>query len=513
MRSLLGRLFVALGVLLASSPALAEWQEAKSKHFIIYADLKPDELRSYAERLERFDQAVRTVRGMNDPALTDSQRLTIYALRSEGAVARLAGMSEVRGFYGARASGSVAFVPRRAGAGSNWDLDTDAIFFHEYAHHLQLQSSSSALPAWMVEGFAEFFATAKVEKDGSVIIGSPPQYRAFSLFNEHSLKLEQMVGATYGELDDSQRDLLYGMGWLLTHYLTFEPSRKGQLSRYFDDIQKGMSALEAAKSAFGDLQALDRELGKYKRGKLQGIRVAAQALKVGAITVRPLGTGVAAIMDVHIRSQAGVNDKTARSVAVDARKVGARFPGDPFVEVALAEAEFDAGNFASAEAAADRALATNPNYVQALIYKGRARMKIAEAKPDAANWKEIRDWFLKANRLDTENAEPLMLYFQTFAASGAPPTKNAVEALLYAVALVPQDNALRVNAVHEMLVEKRLEEAKRLFAPLAFQPHAPEAYRESNAKIMTAIAADDGKTALALLETAMKLGEDENKKR
>jgi len=176
MRSLWGRLLVALAVLLASAPALAGWQEAKSKHFIIYADLKPDELRSYAERLERFDQAVRTVRGMTDPALTDSQRLTVYALRSEGAVARLAGMSEVRGFYSARASGSVAFVPRRAGSGSDWDLGTDAIFFHEYAHHLQLQSSSFALPAWMVEGFAEFFATALIDKDGSVVIGSPPQY-------------------------------------------------------------------------------------------------------------------------------------------------------------------------------------------------------------------------------------------------------------------------------------------------------------------------------------------------
>jgi tetratricopeptide (TPR) repeat protein len=513
MRSLWGRLLVALTVLLAGAPALAGWQEAKSKHFIIYADLKPDELRSYAERLERFDQAVRTVRGMNDPALTDSQRLTVYALRSEGAVARLAGMSEVRGFYSARASGSVAFVPRRAGSGSDWDLGTDAIFFHEYAHHLQLQSSSFALPAWMVEGFAEFFATALIDKDGSVVIGSPPQYRAYGLFNDHSLKLEQIVGATYGELDDGQRDLLYGMGWLLTHYLSFEPSRKGQLTRYFDDIQKGMSAPEAAKAAFGDLRALDRELEKYKKGKLQGIRVAANALTVGPITVRPLGAGEAAIMEVHIRSQAGVNDKTARDVAADARKVAARFPGDPFVEVALAEAEFDAGNFAGAEAAADRALATNPNYVQALIYKGRTRMKVAEAKPDKANWREIRDWFLKANRLDTENAEPLMLYFQAFAASGAPPTKNAVEGLLYAVALVPQDSDLRVNAVHELLVEKRLEEAKRLFAPLAFQPHAPEKYRESNAKIMTAITAGDGKTALTVLEAAMKLSKDESEKR
>ena len=142
--------------------AEAAWHEAKSRHFIIYADLKPDELRAYAERLERFDQAARKVRAMGDPPLTDSQRLTVFALRSEGAVARLASRgSGVRGFYESRASGNFAFVPRRAGSSSvDWDLDAQEIFFHEYAHHLQLQFASVALPPWVIEGFAEFFATA-----------------------------------------------------------------------------------------------------------------------------------------------------------------------------------------------------------------------------------------------------------------------------------------------------------------------------------------------------------------
>ena len=88
------RLAVAVAAFSISATADAAWHEAKSSHFIIYADLKPDQIKAYAERLERFDQAVRRVRGMKDPALTDAQRLTVYALRSEGAVARLAGASE-----------------------------------------------------------------------------------------------------------------------------------------------------------------------------------------------------------------------------------------------------------------------------------------------------------------------------------------------------------------------------------------------------------------------------------
>ena len=511
--SLLLRLSAAALAVAVPAAASAAWQEAKSRHFIIYADLKPDQIKSFAERLERFDQAVRRVRAAPDPELTDAQRLTVYALRSESAVAKLAGGSLIRGFYRPDASGSAAFVPRSAGSKHvDWDLDTEEIFFHEYAHHLQLEASSVALPPWNVEGFAEFFATAKIEKDGSVVIGNAPQYRAYSLFNENGLTLEQLVGATYDRLTDGQRDLLYGMGWLLTHYLTFEPARKGQLMRYIDNIQKGMPALAAAKAAFGDLKQLNRELEKYKVSKLRGLRVMGDSLSVGAIAVRPLTAGEAAIMDVHIRSRRGVNQKTAPAVAADARKAAAAFPNEPFVQAALAEAEFDAGNYPAVEAAADRALATNPKYVRALIYKGRAQMELGKDKP-GTTWSDVRGWFARANRLDTENAEPLRLFFLTYQYAGVTPTKNAVDGLLYSVALVPQDDGLRINAVHELLVEGRLPEAKAMFAPMAFQPHATQKYREVSAQIMAAIGAGDGKRALAILEGAPEKVKDEDEKR
>jgi tetratricopeptide (TPR) repeat protein len=511
MRTSLGWLLVALFAALAPVPASAAWQEAKSSHFIIYADLSPAELKAFADRLERFDQAVRQVRGMDDPALTDSNRLTIYVLRSEMAVEKLAAQgSGVAGFYNSRASGSVAFVPRSAGSRWNkWDLDAEQIFFHEYAHHLQLQNASLALPGWLVEGFAEFFATAQIKDDGSVGIGTPPLYRAYGLVNLKGLTIEEMVGGTYRRLDPEERELLYGRGWLLTHYLTFEPTRRGQLSRYIDGIQKGENALESAKSAFGDLRKLNRELDTYMRRRtLNYVLIDAKVLSVGPVAIRPLSAGQAAMMNVHIRSTRGVNKRTAPAVAADARKIAAAYPDDPFVQTALAEAEFDVGNFPAAEKAADRALATNSSYVRGLLYKGRAQMELAKTNPNA-DWRNIRGWFAKANRLDTENAEPLMLFYQTYGNAGVPPTKNAVEGLLYAVALVPQDDGLRVNAVHQLLIEGRIGEARKLFAPLAFQPHAPEKYRESNAQVMAAMYAGDDKRALAVLESAMNQSDDE----
>ncbi|HEU0310221.1 MAG TPA: hypothetical protein VFR36_03235 [Sphingomicrobium sp.] len=505
-------LLLAASVCGLCGSADAAWHEAKSKHFIIYADLKPAELKAYAERLERFDRAVRVLRGMEDVPLTDSQRLTVYALQSENAVARLGGMATAKGFYSASASGAMAFVPRKVSSTTaSWYLETEMIFFHEYAHHLQLQFSSFAIPPWMVEGFAEFFATAKLEKDGNVLIGAPPQYRGYALFNETGLRLDQIVGATYEKLDDHQTDLLYGMGWLLTHYLTFEPSRKGQIKQYIDAIQKGTSPADAAKAAFGDLRQLDRELAKYKRGKFPAVRITGASLATGPIDVRQLGAGEAAIMDVHMRSRRGVNSKTAPPVAADARKAAAPYPSDPFVQTALAEAEFDSGNYAAADAAADRALAADPKYVRAMIYKGKAQMELAKKDPKP-DWAKVRSWFIRANKLDTENAEPLMLYFRSFVEADERPTKNAIDALMYAATLAPQDDSLRLQAVYQMLREDRISEAKALFAPLAYLPHASEKFRDTSGKVMAAMAVGDGKAALAVLDSVMKSAEEETKK-
>lgn len=506
MRSLLLWVLAGLALLAAGMPAHAAWYEARSRHFIIYSDDDPEQVRALAERLERFDQAVRFLRSSGDPDLTDSQRLRIYMLPSQNAIGRLSGSYYVGGFYRARASGAVAFVPRKAGSKYQlWDLDSESIFFHEYAHHLQLQFATVPLPMWMTEGFAEFFATAQIRDDGSVVIGNPPQHRSWGLYDDDRLSVRQVVGSTYRDLGGIQWESMYGYGWLLTHYLAFEPRRRGQLERYAEGLQKGMTALASAEAAFGDLRELERELERYKIGKLKGVVVDARRLSVGPIALRPLRPGEAAIMDVHMRSTAGVNKRTRGDVAADARKIAAQHPGDPFVQASLAEAELDAGNFAAAEAAAERALAADPKLIRALIYKGRARLELAKANPAGADWSGIRRLFAQANRLDTENAEPLMLFYDTYLAAGATPTRNAVDGLLYAVALAPQDDKLRIKAVRQLLTEDRVGEAKSLFAPIAFQPHTARKWRDATGKAMDAIVAGDRKAALAALDSLVKL--------
>jgi hypothetical protein len=65
-----------------ASPAAAAWNVAQSKHFVIYANENPRELRDFATKLERFDGAARTAMRMDDPLVGNGNRLTVFVLPS-----------------------------------------------------------------------------------------------------------------------------------------------------------------------------------------------------------------------------------------------------------------------------------------------------------------------------------------------------------------------------------------------------------------------------------------------
>ena len=464
--------------LLAPAAAHAEWYEASSVHFRVFAEGKPETVRDFATRLERFDKGMRYLNGLADEDLGPANRVTVYVLPNVEAVRRLArGGDGVAGFYIPRAGGSVAFTPRRAGDGSRWDLDAETILLHEYSHHFMLENYASAVfPGWFIEGFAEFNATARFDPDGSIGFGIPALHRAYELVLTESMPIETLFGSEAGRKPSTPaNEMIYSWGWLLTHYLTFEPSRRGQLTAYLSALGSGKTGLEAARSAFGDLHILDRDLKAYrKRRRLSFHSIAAVALPIGPVAVRALRPGEEAIMDLRIRSDRGVNDEQAKSLVTEMRRAAAPFPNDPAVQSALAEAEYDANNFDSAEAAADRAIAADPSNVEALTYRGRVAMARAMASKtpvDPATWNEVRHRMLAANKADPNDPSPFILFYDSFRAQGIAPTVNAVKGLQRAFELAPQDRMLRMRVARQYLVDGKGAEARTILVPLAFDPH------------------------------------------
>ena len=489
-------------VALTTAPAAAAWHKASTAHFVIYADDAPDKLRAFATRLEKFDKAVRQVRGMADPRVGDGNRLTVFVVPDMKAVQKLAVTMtnltpNLAGFYSGRAEGSIAVVPKRA---SEYDPDDQSTFFHEYAHHLMYFDLNEPVPLWYSEGFAEFMSTATFGRDGSVMLGRAALGRANAVDDKRTFPLEKMLAANYDRLSEPEWEALYARSWLLTHFLTFEPTRKGQIQRYLKDIATGKNSLAAAQGAFGDFALLDRNLHGYLgRSKMSALKVAAQALPVGPVTVEPLSAGAAEIMPLRMRLKAGVLKAEQPALAQQIRAVAARHPADAFVQVTLAEVEQEAAQYAAAEAAADRALAASPQSVDAMIFKGRAILQQAMTGEKGKSFADARGWFMKANKLDSEDPEPLMLFHQTYARDSGRPTPNAIAALHYASDLAPQDIGLRMQSAYQYLRDGKLAEARKALVPIAYDPHGQSAAKSAQAAIAK-IDAGDAKAAQTAME-------------
>jgi hypothetical protein len=511
----MNRLIKLAGMLLlacASAAAKAEWREASSKHFLVYSEGSTQSLRDFATKLEKFDKAMRARLGLDDVDLGPANRVVVYVVADWNAVQRLARRpnSNVAGFYSGRAGGSIAVVPRTSGGGGIAVLDPATILLHEYSHHLMLHNAAIAYPAWFREGFAEFNSTARFEKDGSIGFGAAANHRAWGLLGMNPLPIELLFDPTRRKLTQPEWEAtIYGRGWLLTHYLMFEEKRVGQLGAYMKALNSGKGSLEAAEAAFGDLKTLDKELKAYLgQRRIPYMRVRSDLLAVQPVALRTLRAGEEAVMDLRIRSRVGVTNADAAQVARDMRKAAAPFADDPAVQAALAEAEYDAGNLDAADAAASRAIAADPKNVGALLYRAHVAMARAEKGPpgDAAAWKEVRRLIAQANRADPNDAEPLILFYRSFAAQGIAPTRNAVEGLLQAFELAPQDTGLRMNVARQLLVDGKAAEARAALAPIAFDPHGGALGRAVTA-IIAKIDEVGAGAALAVWDTTAKEAE------
>ncbi|HEX8937515.1 MAG TPA: hypothetical protein VF776_04535 [Sphingomicrobium sp.] len=500
--------FVAAATAVAvSTPASANWNVAKSRHFVIYSDQNPDRLREFATRLEKYDQSVRAVMHYDDPPLGDGNRLTVFVMPSTSSVQKLAGDKTgfLAGFYLPRASGSLAFVPRwLRNSGESDDMTEETVFFHEYAHHLMFADLEAVYPEWLVEGFAEFMETAQFDRDGSVLLGTAPAFRAWGLTRGQYIPLKDLLAGNYdaSKMSPSEREAsLYGLAWLLTHYLYMSGSRPGQFSHYMALLSSGTAPLAAAQQAFGDLDRLDHDVKAYKdQHNILAMKLQAQKAQAGPIEVQPLSEGAAAVILLRAQSKRGVDAKTAEPLAVQIRGVEARYPGDELVEATLAEAELDSGHAEAAAAAADRVLKANPRATKAMILKARAIEEQARKASGAQRSKlfeDARAMFSAANKLDTEDPEALFGYYRSYLSQGIRPPQDAIAAMHYASDLVPQDFGLRMNSAIAYLNEGKLDEAKSALAPVAYSPHAGEI--GSLAKAMIAkISIGDAKAALLI---------------
>ncbi|RGP40889.1 hypothetical protein BPTFM16_01182 [Altererythrobacter insulae] len=472
---LLALALVFTGLAATSTAAKADWYEASSEHFVIYADDSEKDVRRFAENLEKFHSAMEYVTGYRTETPSPSSRVTIYVVGNQRAVKKLAGGEKrnVAGFYIPRAGGSVAFVQDIRLKNGYPDFST-VVLLHEYAHHFLISNSRYGMPQWMNEGAAEFFAAASFNKDGSVQVGRPALHRAAELAYSVDVSVEELLDYDLYLANKGRRhDAFYGRSWLLYHYLVFSEERRGQMRAYQTALANGNEPVAAASDAFGDTKALGRELDAYARQRrMFNLVLGPDKISFGDVAVRPLTEGEEEVMPLIMRSKRGVTPEQAKELLPEVQAVAAEFPNDAVVLSALAEAEYDAGNLDAAIDVANRALDINPGSKNALVQKGYALFaKARDADNQDAAFNAAMRPFSALNALENDHPLPLMYYYRSYVERGEAPSENARHAIERASQLAPFDHTLAMNVATMQAREGKIEIASRTLAPVATAPH------------------------------------------
>ena len=465
----------AATLFVAGSPLHAEWYEASSEHFVVYADDSPKDIQSFAELLEKYNAALQLVTTRSVAVPSPSNRVTIYVAGSGKEIRNLAGDKDgiIAGFYIPRAGGSVAFVQNIRLTKGYPDFST-VVLLHEYAHHFLISSSRYALPRWLNEGAAEFFASTMFPKDGSVQVGLPALHRGGDLFYSQEVTVYELFDdELYRSKKRAKYDAYYGRSWLLYHYLMFSAERQGQLSKYLQSLLHGENPNEAARRAFGDLDQLERELDKYlKKSRWSHLEIGPGKIRINPVQIRQLSAGEAAVMPLVIRSERGVDEEQAAELVIELRQVAAKYPQDPAVQTALAEGEFDAGNYDAAITAAKQAISIDPRARNAYVQMGYALFaKAGETDDREAAYRAAMVPFSKLNALENDHPLPLIYYYRSFTERGATPSENARHALERASELAPFDQGLATNLGTMFAREGKIALAISVLKPIAANPH------------------------------------------
>jgi Flp pilus assembly protein TadD len=460
------RLILLLAFGLAAGTASAQWRRAESPNFVVFSEGPENRLRERITELEDFHWLLKTMTGTSSQPASPA-KLHVYVVNGKAELKAVQDLGrDVGGFYAASGEGIAAFVDKQ-GAGSN-----NIILFHEYAHHFMHQYLTSAYPAWYVEGFAEYFGTAKFA-GRRVDIGNFDPGRIYAVTQQPWLPLERVLRAGPEGLDGPQGAAYYAQAWLLAHYFNSNRERQAALRRYLAAARTSdpVAALQTATGM--NLEQFTRELRTYiGRGSIMYRRLerAEPAPPPVTVSVLPAAADDLILHQAALRIGLWRDEPAARLQRI--RTAAARHPNDPFARRVLAHAEALHGDRAVALKLLEGLQEQAPSDVELMYLRGRLHLENAEKGDE---WEKesalARNWFARAHKLDPNHFQTLYRYAQSQRQGAQAVSENTVNTLLLAQQLAPQVTEIRMNAAAILIARGDLDLAQDLLAPVIADPH------------------------------------------
>lgn len=483
----------ALGLLLLMpATAQAKWLRAESPRFIVYSDGSESALRDYVIQMETFDTLLRAKHGLPEAGVPP-RKLPIYLVRDRDDLQRTwngAG-DAVAGYYQPGDADTFAVAVLESGD----DEDNFVTTRHEYAHHFMLQNFPSAYPAWMVEGYAEYYSMTRI-KGAFIEVGRVNTWRSDELRGGKWMKVADVLANNRGPKGENWSDF-YAESWLLTHYLMSDPARYKQFQAYASAVARGADPVEAMVAATGmSTDDLDQALRKYMNTGLKYTQYKRTDFAVPTITVTEMPPSADALLLDRIELVAHYFKDAKPGYAAMIRARAAKFPGDQLATLALGQTELELGDPARGRALLEAWIKDHPSDAEAMFVLGdhligQAREEKDEAKSEAL-MTDARTLLQRAAQIAPTDYRILYAYAQSRYGEPGFPTLETQTLLVTAYKQAPQVDSLRFELVQVLMARKHWREAEALLKPLVNDPHGGEAVtkaRELMKRVQDALAA------------------------
>jgi hypothetical protein len=510
--SVWGRLW-ALAVIAWSAPlstALAQqpWYRADSRHFEVYGHLSEVTVQRYALMLEEFDGLLRAYhqRPYDEPV---PRKLKVFLVGSRDEFQKLAKLPpDIVGVYRPGISEILIVGVVEPAINPYAAFRRDEIIFHEYTHHFMMQYYGGAYPAWLSEGYADYFSQAELRSaiaymDLSKIPPTSGQHAMFKGEIENPDRTSIALGSVHlerhlavmttqrpkwlpiktlmtkipQELNPEQRKMFYAQSWLLTDYLLSDKDRRRSLADYLERLRHGEASEPAWRAAFGhDLKWTEDEMYRFNIvADREGLRTLwARTWPEPKATVTRLSPLASAELPFEVGLALGAKPTRPEEFIASLKRFSDASPGERRARLNYLKAEMDYGDAALARTGLEELAAKNPSDPELLLQVARSRMKAAPADPQGrlAAFRSAGAALGEAAKLAPDNYQVLLAFAQSREVEADYPSENTLNVLLKAVYLAPQVNEIRIVAAKAALARRQFDLTRSLLKPVLSDPHA-----------------------------------------
>ncbi len=401
-----------------------KWVRAESRHFVAYSDAARPDVEMLLTRMERFWLTLREFSHADLDAPADTPKQVLYYLADEQALGEIDPKTPdyAIGLYTTCADAQEGFgvhmyyaeQPKLA-LEKRPENEGLSYIYQAYARDFFRRHATANTPLWFVEGYAQYFSTARFDGN-QIVVGMAPNALGTLL---QRLGAGYMYSLNYADVlvgNDNDgtnqagaaglRNEFEARSWVLTHWILSNKDNLAKFQAYLQAVSDGKDRIKAFKATFGLTPGqLNHILWAYVR-KLEAIKLAVKSLPDPDISVAQMPVSAERLLMTEAALKACPSDARGQDLLKTAHDEAARYPGDAYAQTVLARAEAGFGDAVRAKTILDSLIATSPQDAELYTLKGMALLRSGAARDAVAA-------FDKAGGLDPKS--PVIAYYFSLA--------------------------------------------------------------------------------------------------